>query len=42
MNNYKQNFDDVTCNIKKGIEIDVHSDAKHAVKRQVFKYDTNK
>jgi len=44
INTYKQNRDDVTCNIKVEIEIDVHisyktssmSDEKETVKRQVL------
>jgi len=32
INKYKQNRDDITCNIKVEIGIDVHSDVKLAVK----------
>jgi len=34
---YKQNRDDVTCNLKVETEIDVHGDVKQAVKWQVFR-----
>ena len=37
---YKQNCDDVTCNIKVETEIDVHSDVKQIVKWQVFRHVT--
>jgi len=43
---YKQNCDNVTCNIKVETEIDFHSDTKQAVKWQVLRhvteYNTNK
>ena len=43
---YKQTSDDVTCNIKVEIEIDVHCDGKQAIKLQDFRhvteYNTNK
>jgi len=46
INKYKQNRDNITCNIKVEIEIHVHRDVKQAVKCQVFRhvteYNTNK
>ena len=41
INKYKQNRDDVTCNIKVETEIDIYSDVKQAVKWQVFGHVTN-
>jgi len=40
INKYKQNCDDVTCNIKVETETDVHSDVKQAVKWQVLRHVT--
>jgi len=37
---YKENHDDVNCNIKVETEIDVYSDVKQAVKWQVFRHMT--
>ena len=46
INKYKQNHDDVTCNIQVETQIDVYGDAKQAAKWQVFRhvteYNTNK
>jgi len=46
INNYKQNCDDVTCNIKAETEMDDNTDVKQAVVwqvcRHVTEYNTNK
>jgi len=37
---YKQNRDNVTCNIKVEIEMDFYRNVKQAVKKQVFRHVT--